>query len=138
MKTTVAFNSIVDLAMILGVPALNERTDAWVCKVDDHWTFAVNGTGKEVSVDLGPDSMGIDKLADFHAAIWFNGWLAGIINPVDGTMCSGEAGNEDNFIKAVEERIDAERLAVELRQRAICPETVDKQNAPLIPKNRHE
>lgn len=35
----------VDLGLLLGIENLKDRPDAWVCKVDERWTFAINGSG---------------------------------------------------------------------------------------------
>lgn len=116
MNIPVVFDLAVQLGLLLGVEKINTLPGAYICKVDNRWTFAVNGTEKPVAVDLGKDSMGIDELRCFHMAVWFNGWLAGIINPAGGTICAGEAGNEDALIKALNDRIAVERLAKEMSQ----------------------
>lgn len=112
---SVVFDHAVTLGLLLDVSDLKNYEGPWICKVDDRWTFAINGLDKPVAVDLGEGSMGIEKLERFHMAIWFNGWLAGIIHPFGGIICAGEAGNEDELIKALEARIGLEKLAKELQ-----------------------
>jgi hypothetical protein len=114
LQLSQVFCLAVDLGLLLGVKNLKDWPEPWICKIDDHWTLAINGSDEEKDVDLGQDSMGITKLKTFQMAIWFNGWLAGILNPVGGIICAGEAGNEDNLIRALEERISIEKLAKQM------------------------
>lgn len=113
MQLSEVFCLTADLGLLLGVSKLNERTDAWICEVDKHWTLALNGTDKDVEVNI-KDSMGVDKLHPFHMAVFFNGWLAGLMTATGGVICAGEAGNEDNLIKALQNRIAVETLAQEM------------------------
>lgn len=111
----VVFDLAVELSLLLGAKEINKLDGAYICKVDNLWSFAINGTDRPVAVDMGEKSMGVGALNSFNMAIFYNGWLAGLLDPRGGTICAGEAGNEDNFIKALEERIGAEKLAVEMQ-----------------------
>lgn len=119
-KASLNFSQIyclaVDLGLLLGIENLKDRPDAWVCEVDKRWTFAINGSDGDKSVEIN-GSMGIDRLEKYQMAVWFNGWLAGILNPVGGIICAGTAGNEDVLIKALEERIAVEKLAKEMSEK---------------------
>lgn len=114
MVLSEAYCVVVELGLLLGVKDIKDLPGAWVQVIDPHWTIAMNGTNNPVDVDLGEGSMGITNLKPVEMAIWFNGWLAGILTPVDGVICAGEAGNEDNFIRDVKRRIETEKLAKQM------------------------
>lgn len=44
----------------------------------------------------------------FECVVWFNGWLAGVMDPYSGIIAAGEAANEGTFIAAIRARIEAE------------------------------
>ena len=113
IEITEAFDVVVELAVELGVKGINELEGAWICKIDKHWVVAINGKDKPVAVEI-EDSMGCQELQPFEMAIFFNGWLAGLLNPGGGMICAGKAANEDTFIAAVRARIEVEKLAKEL------------------------
>jgi hypothetical protein len=106
MVVSEAFLLAVELSIQLGAENIKDLPGAYVCKVDEHWTFAINGTDRNVEVNI-KGSMGIGELEPCHMAIWFNGWLAGLLSPKDGVICAGPAGNEDNFIAALKSRTAA-------------------------------
>lgn len=98
-----AFDKIVQLGLKLGVSNLKDYPGAWVHKVDECWTVAVNGLDDPVRAKpQGCMSVSIDP---FNAAVWFNGWLAGSLDPYGGILAAGEGANEDTFIEAVDEAI---------------------------------
>lgn len=65
------------------------------------WQVCMNGTPETIRVDP-PDSMGCDEVPPVHAAIFFNGWLAGVLSPFGGWIAAGEAANEATFTAAME------------------------------------
>ena len=96
------------LADVLKVPPLNTMGKPWMLDVDSAWTFAVNGTKQDH--DLQPhnrESMHC-TIKPYHMAVWYNGWLAALMTPFDGTFIAGEAGNEDAFIAALVARLEKE------------------------------
>lgn len=113
MKLSQVYCLAVDLGLLLGIENLKDRKDAWVCEVDKRWTFAINGSDGYKKVEIA-GSMGIDKLEKYQMAVWFNGWLAGILTPVSGVLCAGAAGNEDELVAALEHRIEVEKLVKDL------------------------
>lgn len=106
MAMTVIFALIADLALALKVSKLNELGAAWVCPIDQSWTIGLNGTKQRHRVDI-EGGMGAD-LEPFHIAVFYNGWLAGILTAHGGMLCAGTWGNEDNLIEALAERIERE------------------------------
>ena len=101
--------SILILADALAVRDIAEMPGAWIYKVDDAWTVAVNGQTDVVTVEPN-GCMSLD-LAPFDFAVFFNGWLAGIMSPnSDGVFASGTGANPQEFAEAVD-RLVAERKA---------------------------
>lgn len=70
-------------------------------QIDEHWFIALHGNVDEVRSFCPPGGMECE-LKYGILGIWFNGWLAGIIHSFGGVISGGEAANEDNFIKALE------------------------------------
>lgn len=100
------FDKIVQLGLKHGVSNLKDYPSAWIHKVDDQWTLALNGKDNELPVE--PEgTMGISRLEPFHAAVWYNGWPAGILYPYGGEFAAGEGANEDTFIEALDRAIAA-------------------------------
>jgi len=97
------FDKMVQLGLLLGVRNIKDFEGAWVQKVDEQWTFAING--KDETLEVRPDETMGARLKFGHAAIWFNGWLAGIITPYGGEFAAGSAANEDTFIAALDAAI---------------------------------
>lgn len=97
MKTSEAFNKMVELGLLLGVKSIKDFPGAWLQKVDDVWTFAVNGHEEEMEVGL-EGGMGVN-LDPYNAAVWKNGWLAATLSPVEGVFLGG---GEDEFIAALD------------------------------------
>jgi len=106
-----AYCHAVDLCLLLGYKNIKDKPDPIIVKVNDHWTFAINGSDgiKDVKID----GCGITNLNTFEMAIWVNGWLAAILIPSGGYMFGGH-NNEDKFIKAIKERIKVEQLVKQM------------------------
>lgn len=94
---------IFELADSLGVKGIR---NIWQHQIDKKWRVGVNGHREEVDVPASKDFMGA-KIPPFSIAIWYNGWLAGLLTPprFDGVMVAGEAANEDTFIEAINKRL---------------------------------
>lgn len=96
--------SILVLADVLGVRDIGAMTEAWTHKVDEAWTIAANGHTEPVSVE--PDGCMAADLAPFEFAVWFNGWLAGILTVSgDGVFASGAGANQQAFSRAIDQFI---------------------------------
>ena len=106
MQICTAFMKIIELAEHIGVQDIKSFGVPWTHFVDEHWTVAVNGQDRSCGVyftnDNMPRHMDLDDLPRYHAAVWFNGWLAGIFSPVGGTFAAGTAANEETFAAAID------------------------------------
>jgi len=99
-KMCTAFSKIADLALILQAQPMNQYPNCWEYQVDEHWWIAVNGH-KTTKKTTG----GIDVLP-FNCYVEFNGWPAGVFDPVNGgLMAAGSQANENSFIQALENKI---------------------------------
>lgn len=96
---------IIDLVYALDAHPLNGHDGAWVYQIDDAWRVAVNGHESAVTVPEADGCMACDELGPFHFAVWFNGWLCGLMTPFEGVFAAGAAANEDAFIVAVDAAI---------------------------------
>ena len=65
------------------------------------WEIIINGNKEPVTVK--PEQWGEMSLGPFTMAVFWNGWLAGLITPVAGTIAAHPDGaNEDNLLKSLE------------------------------------
>ena len=80
----------------------------WECRIDDNWYVAVRGVpdGDELlSVEVEPQGCMKAELRPAEMAVWYNGWLAGLVGGDGGTFAAGEGANEAAFCKALETRL---------------------------------
>ena len=105
MQLAVAPLKVAELAAKLECTPINQQPGAWVCDIDPHWRVAVNGQKGVLGIPSTDTHMGITELPSYHLAVWFNGWLAGMMSPFEGVIAYGEAANEDTFIAAIEAAI---------------------------------
>ena len=102
--------SILIVANALGIRDIAEMPGAWVHKIDDAWTIAVNGQDTTVSVE--PDGCMAIGLEPFEFVVWFNGWLAGTMKPPDhGIFAAGTCANTQEFAEATDRFIAEIKLA---------------------------
>jgi hypothetical protein len=67
------------------------------------WAVVLNGTDAPIHAE--PEgSMGCPDVAPVHAAIFYNGWLAGVLSPAGGWIAAGEGANESTFIEDMKAR----------------------------------
>ena len=97
------FELMAQLAIKDGAAPLNAHDGCWVRRVDEQWTFAINGN-REPQRCKPPGSMGLD-ISPFEAAVWFNGWLAATMGPYEGIFVCGSCGNENAFMAALEKEL---------------------------------
>lgn len=94
---------MADLGIKLGIKNLREYPGAWVYRVDDEWTIAINGKDEPQRVE--PEGCMATTIQPFDAAVWFNGWLAATLSPLEGIFAAGAGANEDTFIEAMDRAI---------------------------------
>ncbi len=106
-EMSIAFMKIAELADALEVRDISKMITPWLHYVDDHWTFAVNGKETSQSVFFRNDArhMDVPELPPYHVAVWWHGWLAGLIDPSGGIIAYGQEANEDTFIQALDSAI---------------------------------
>ena len=90
------FILLAKLAEKDGVAPINRHTGCWERQIGEHWWIAVNGHKDKISCSKGPE------VEPFHCYVEFNGWPAGIFNPMNGIIACGYAANEDAFAAAIE------------------------------------
>lgn len=106
-----AFDAIAVLCIATGNAPIKGKV--WEFVVDDQWQFAVNGTGTTATPKAAEGRMDAPALRRYECVIWYNGFLAGIIDPRSGVIVAGEGANEDAFIDAIQRRIAVVRSALE-------------------------
>jgi len=105
------FPAICELHSAEGLPPMNVL-GLWQRPLPGGWYMAVNGSRADVEV-TPPGGMEAG-VPPYHAAVWFNGWLAGILagmlHPVEGGfLAAGSAGNEQTLLAALREATKAAR-----------------------------
>lgn len=96
------FGLIAEIGLALKIDPLKGKT--WILKIDERWSFALNGMDKEQELSPGPETMGCN-VPPYHAAIFYNGWLAGLLSPTGGAIAAGEGANEANLIEALKGKL---------------------------------
>lgn len=97
------FDLIIQVAEAEGAAPLKGRV--WTCRIDESWTIAINGFS--IPVNVKPKGAMKIKVPPVNAAVWFNGWLAGLLTPYEGTIAAGELANEETFIAALKKKLEA-------------------------------
>jgi len=106
------FPAICDLHEAEGLPPLNVL-GVWQRPLPGGWYMAMNGSKADVEV-TPPDGMSA-RVPPYHAALWFNGWLAGLVHPLEGGfLAAGSAGNKETLLAALRE-------ATKAAKEQICP-----------------
>jgi len=100
---SVVFMKIVELHEALQLPAINRMPGGFHVYEFGPWQVAVNANPHEAIIAV--KQWGPCTIPSMNAAIFFNGWLAGIITPFGGTLAAGSEANEDKLIAALEEQI---------------------------------
>ena len=86
------FGLIMDIGEKAG--ALPVKDKVWTHKVNENWSFKVNGY---------PEPR--EGIPGFHVMVEFNGFPAGLIGLNGGIIAAGEAANEDTFIEALKQHL---------------------------------
>ena len=67
--------------------------------LDPQWWFAVNGNTTPRTIKA--PQWGDIEVPAYSAAVFYNGWLAGLVNPYTEELAVGEAANPQTFDQAV-------------------------------------
>jgi hypothetical protein len=104
-----AFGVIAELGIAAGAAPINRFNNCWEFQVDDQWWIAMNGhqTPRPASSENGASAKVPFSVDPFYCYIEYNGWPAGLICPLGGTIAAGIGANEDTFIAAIRARIAA-------------------------------
>ena len=61
------------------------------------WTICLNGGNADIEHE--PDGGMKMTIPPFYAAVWWNGWVAGLVSPGGGTIAAHpEGANEDRLL----------------------------------------
>ena len=93
------FDLIAALAKHDGIAPLNQHDGCWVRRLDTEWVIAVNGHSTSLSCEP-PDCMAA-MIAPYEAAVWFNGWLAGMFGVYGGFVAVGNVANKETLTAAL-------------------------------------
>lgn len=99
---TEVFAKIAELAHVLNVTNIKDLPGCWQPALPDPWKLAVNG--HEEAMSAGDEEHIIIRIPPYEAAVWYNGWLAGLISPLEGVILSGinpEGGCSEEVLIAV-------------------------------------
>lgn len=87
------------LAIRLGATPLNQHAGCWQLALDRNWHVAMNAHREEHN---GGPTGGMEfAVPPFTLAVWWNGWLAGTIDPTGGVIAAGSGANEESLIAAI-------------------------------------
>ena len=87
--------------IITGKSLLEMSGKRWVGNIDKNWIIAVQAN-KDQEVEFKPKGTMGGKVGFGIMLGWFNGWLAGMLDPGGGVIAAGELANEDRFIEAID------------------------------------
>lgn len=93
----VIFAKVAVLALARGVAGINRLPGCWVDDVDEHWTVAVNAHAEAIAAE--PEGAMRAEVPPYAVAVWWHGWLAGIVNAGGGVIAAhAEGASEDRLI----------------------------------------
>ena len=91
--------AVAELAAALGETPIK---GVWECQIDDAWYVAARGAPLEPpEIAIEPEHCMKVDLQPFEMAVWFNGWLVGLLGPWGGQFAVGKVANEDTFCAAI-------------------------------------
>ena len=92
------------LSKFVGMP-LTKIPEMFIVTKIGSWTLAVHAN-LDKDMDFEPkDCMKYENAKMGELIIWFNGWIAGTLNPYGGVICAGKLANENTLIEAIEEKL---------------------------------
>lgn len=96
--------SVTKLLQFLEVSRIDLLPGAYELKIDEKWYLAVNGQDRTVEVE--PEGMMKMGIAPYNFCIWYNGWLAGLFDLINGGIfAAGTGANEETFCETVNDFI---------------------------------
>lgn len=109
MNVPEVFDAIANLVIDRNQHPLKQYPNPLHVPVDDQWQVWVNGQMTEREIVDAPESSMAHRLKvpRCTAAVFFNGWLAGFVDPAGGTVAAGEVANEDTLLAALKAARDA-------------------------------
>ncbi len=107
-QASITFAQIMELAIRLGATDLYKLDGAWIHKLDENWTIALNG--HKTKQKTHPENCILCDIPPFNAAIWWNGFLAGLLSFGGGTIAAGTEANEDAFLTAINKAIEETKI----------------------------
>ena len=84
-----------DSIMAVGRSCKDAPDHVLVVAVDDKWWFAVNGNSAPRMIQA--PQWGEIEVPPYQAAIFYNGWLAGLQTPYGGVFVAGTGANAEVF-----------------------------------------
>lgn len=110
MNIPVVYGLIADFALLRGVSNVAAMPGGkWFGHVDHNWSVGVNATNADNEIE--PPNCMKATLSPWGMAVWWNGWLAGLIDPAGGCIAahpSDQGANEDTLIAALERAMASE------------------------------
>ena len=91
--------------IIIGKSLIEMSGKRWAGNIDKNWQIAIHAN-KDQEVEFKPEGTMGGKAEFGIMLVWFNGWLAGMLDPGGGVIAAGELANEDRFIKAIDKRLN--------------------------------
>ena len=92
------------ISLIVGKSLIELPDKKWTGNIDDNWIIAIHANKGE-TIKFEPKGTIGCSVTWGVLVVWFNGWLAGLLDPYGGTIAAGEAANEDVFIEAIENKL---------------------------------
>jgi hypothetical protein len=103
--------AMLELFEVMGHAPLNRYSGAIGIQVDENWHVAANGHA--LSKEYQPPKGMKARILPFHFAVWWEGWLAGMLftdgTALDGNIAAGEAANIETLTEALEGRLKIEK-----------------------------
>ena len=100
-----AFHLIAELGIADGVAPMSKHEGLWYRKLDENWEIAVNGHREAILSQSDVNRIAC-TVEPFRAAVWWNGWLEGFIDPYGGVIAAGELANEETLVAALRKAIE--------------------------------
>lgn len=92
------------IKLVAGKSLIELDNKKWMGSVDKNWVIAIHANKNKI-IGFKPEGA-VSMEAEYGIMlVWFNCWLAGMLDPFGGEIAAGELANENTLIKAIENRI---------------------------------